>query len=204
MKGYKIIFLIKSDTIILDNYTIKDIPGSSGRLDVISRCIISALLNGKGFDMNYIIWVFFKRYKTLKFDPFDLDYKEFPKNELLLSDYIVKLLKAEDSADLNRDHNPLKSILVENTSFLEALKELKKENKSNIFVLKESGKKFLDVFSTQLLKKELYIIIGNQAEDFINSEAFLNLNFPELSLGAKSYLASQVIRLIKLNINLFL
>ena len=148
--------------------------------------------------------MFFKRYKTLKFDPFDLDYEEFPKNELLLSDYIVKLLKAEDSADLNRDHNPLKSILVENTSFLEALKELKKENKSNIFVLKESGKKFLDVFSTQLLKKELYIIIGNQAEDFINSEAFLNLNFPELSLGTKSYLASQVIRLIKLNINLFL
>ncbi|MFO7795271.1 MAG: hypothetical protein ACQERB_02755 [Promethearchaeati archaeon] len=204
MKDYKIIFLIKSDTVNLNNYTIKDIPGSSGRLDVIARCILSALLNEKGFDINYKIWIFFKRYGALKFDPLDLNYEDFPKNELLLSEYIVKLLKTTDTAAVIKEYNPLSPILVENISLIEFLKQRKKENRNNIFVLRESGRKFLDVFSPQSLKKEVYIIIGSQTEDFINSEAFLNLNFPEVSLGVKSYLASQVIRLIKLNINHFL
>ncbi|TFF63532.1 MAG: tRNA (pseudouridine(54)-N(1))-methyltransferase TrmY, partial [Promethearchaeota archaeon] len=40
----KLIFFIKSESVNLKNYTIKDIPGSSGRLDVISRCLLSGLL----------------------------------------------------------------------------------------------------------------------------------------------------------------
>ncbi len=45
-----LIFFIKSATVDLKNYTIKDIPGSSGRLDVISRCILAAILSNNNFE----------------------------------------------------------------------------------------------------------------------------------------------------------
>ena len=85
-------FLIKSTTVSLNNYTIKDIPGSSGRLDVISRCILAALLDKDYFDLRVNIWVFLDNYGTLVFDPQAFDYDTFPKNELRFSDCLVDLL----------------------------------------------------------------------------------------------------------------
>jgi len=204
LKNRDIIFVIKSDTVNLDNYTIKDVPGSSGRLDVISRCILSALLNNNKFDLNCKIWVFLKGYNTLKFDPSDLIYSKFPKNELLLADYIVKLLQLKNNDPNDERGNPLISSLTENITIMEYLKRIKKTNKDNIFVLKEEGKDFFNGISQGSNQNKLYFIIGNQCEDFINSKEFLQFNFSEVSLGKTSYLASQVVRLIKLNINYFL
>ena len=76
-----IIFLIKSETVNIDNYTIKDIPGSSGRLDVISRCILSSLIDNDKFDDNVQIWIFFNTYGTFIFNTTNLSFSEFPKNE---------------------------------------------------------------------------------------------------------------------------
>jgi len=45
-----IVFFIKSASVDLSKYTIKDLPGSSGRLDVTVRCILAALLNNVGFE----------------------------------------------------------------------------------------------------------------------------------------------------------
>ena len=76
-----IIFFIKSKTVNIDKYNIKDIPGSSGRLDVISRCILSAILNNNDFERKTQIWVFLDLYSTFIFNPESFDYKIFPKNE---------------------------------------------------------------------------------------------------------------------------
>ncbi|TXT62594.1 MAG: putative tRNA (pseudouridine(54)-N(1))-methyltransferase [Promethearchaeota archaeon] len=200
MKNYSITFLIKSDTVNLDHYTIKDIPGSSGRLDVISRCILSALLNENGFDNNSQIWVYFKNYKNLQFDPHKLNYEGFPKTELLLSDYIVNLLKSRENCENKPYENSIDSIGEGDSSILETLRYINRKKKRNLYVLKETGSPFSKAIEELTSISDLYFIIGNQCEDFINSEAFLNLNIPELSLGTKSYLASQVVRLVKLNI----
>ena len=61
-------FFIKSPTVNLNNYTIKDIPGSSGRLDVISRCILAAILSEGDFEVNVKIWVFLDNYGTYVFE----------------------------------------------------------------------------------------------------------------------------------------
>jgi len=192
---------MKSDTVNLDNYTIKDIPGSSGRLDVVSRCILAALLNKKNFDENMQFIIFFKKYGTYKFDPVYLNYSTFPKDELLLSDLLCKLIK---NFDINKEfRNPLNPIKKKNISLLRSLKELQKKGK-NIFLLKESGLPFSKLIDKIKLNKELYLIIGNQSEDFINSFEFLELNIPEISLGTKSLLASTVIRLLKIKLVFFL
>ena len=46
--------------------------------------------------------------------------------------------------------------------------------------------------------QKIVFIIGAQEDYCINSEELLKLNLPNFSLGSQSYLASSIIRLIKL------
>ncbi|MFW9772678.1 MAG: hypothetical protein ACFFEO_11035, partial [Candidatus Thorarchaeota archaeon] len=89
----QIFFFIKSRSVDITHYTIKDIPGSSGRLDVISRCILAAILNENGFKNNIQVWVFLENYGTYIFQPKALDFYLFPKSEILLTDYFVDIIK---------------------------------------------------------------------------------------------------------------
>ena len=194
----KLIFFIKSETVDISNYTIKNIPGSSGRLDVISRCILAALFNGKGFDRKVEIWVFLKDYGTFIFNPEDLQYKDFPKNELMLTDYFVSFLHALDSTE-KLNNNPLNSIKASKMSMTKAIENFKKKNIC-IFVLKETGKDFLELKSKLPTNKDILFIIGSQEDKFLSSSELLRLNLPSISIGSQSYLASSVIRLLKLHI----
>lgn len=191
-----LIFFIKSATVNLQNYTIKDIPGSSGRLDVISRCILAAILSNNNFEKKVEIWVFLDNYGTYIFNPESLDYTNFPKNELLLTDYFVNFLqKLKAKEKLNQ--NPLNSIKISKLSIIEAIKKSHQMNYC-IFVLKEDGKDFFKLKNIIQEKDNVIFIIGSQEGKFINSKELQALNLPYLSLGTQSYLASSVIRLIKL------
>jgi tRNA (pseudouridine54-N1)-methyltransferase len=191
-------FFIKSATVSLDNYTIKDIPGSSGRLDVISRCILAALLKKDYFDLTVKIWVFLDNYGTLVFDPQAFNYEIFPKNELrftnCLVDLLLKKLKKEDIID-----NPLRSVQKSGMSIIEAIKKFQKLN-YNQFILKEDGKDFFEFRFKIEEMNDILFIIGSQEDDFLDSDALLALKIPTISFGTSSYLASSVIRLLKLHI----
>ncbi|MBY8989130.1 MAG: hypothetical protein KGD58_00090 [Candidatus Lokiarchaeota archaeon] len=194
-------FLIKSTTVSLNNYTIKDIPGSSGRLDVISRCILAALLDKDYFDLRVNIWVFLDNYGTLVFDPQAFDYDTFPKNELRFSDCLVDLLlkKKKKEELLN---NPLRSIQHSRMSIIDLIKKFQKLNYSQ-FILKEDGKNFFEHSVDIKEKDNVVFIIGSQEDDFLDSKALLALNIPTISIGNQSYLASSVIRLLKLHLMAF-
>lgn len=193
-----LIFFIKSGTVNLDNYTIKDIPGSSGRLDVISRCVLAAIISTGDFEKKIQIWVFLDNYGTFIFNPELLDYRNFPKTELMLTDHFVTfLLKSNLGEEPN--HNPLNSITTSNMSIIEAIKKFQKTNYS-IFALKEVGNDFFKVKSKIQEKREILFIIGSQEDEFLNSKELLALKIPTISIGNQSYLASSVIRLLKLHI----
>ncbi|MFW9821345.1 MAG: hypothetical protein ACFFE4_00325 [Candidatus Thorarchaeota archaeon] len=189
-------FFIRSQTINLDNYTIKDIPGSSGRLDVISRCILAALLGKDGFEKNVGIWVFLDNYGTYIFNS-NLNYENFPKNELMLTDHLVKFLRANSIETMNQ--NPFKSVKSLNISIVDALKWCQFLGLS-IFVLKEGGKDFLQLKNDIIRNKNIIFIIGSQEDEFLDSKEFLALKLPIISMGTQSYLASSVIRLLKLHL----
>ncbi|HEC37541.1 hypothetical protein LCGC14_1464650 [marine sediment metagenome] len=193
----KLIFFIKSETVDISKYTIKNIPGSSGRLDVISRCILSALLNEKGFDRRVEIWIFLKNYGTFIFNPEDLQYQNFPKTELMLTDYFVSFLHTQESKEI-LNNNPLNSIKSSKMSIIKAIENFKNKNIC-IFVLKETGKDFLMLKSKLTSDKNILFIIGSQEDKFLNSSELLRLNLPIISIGDQSYLASSVIRLLKLH-----
>ena len=193
-----IIFFIKSKTVNIDKYNIKDIPGSSGRLDVISRCIISAILNNNDFERKTQIWVFLDRYGTFIFNTEFFDYKIFPKNEILFTEYFVEFLqKYRTDEDLKL--NPLHKIKCSNLNIVEAINHFKNLN-YDLFVLHEHGQDFFEILNNLQEKENIIFIIGSQEDDFINSKELLSLKIPKISLGNQSYLASSVIRLLKLHI----
>ncbi|MFX1259345.1 MAG: hypothetical protein ACFFAN_15935 [Promethearchaeota archaeon] len=188
-----LIFFIKSASVDLSKYTIKDPQGSSGRIDVISRCILSALLRDNCFEENVQIWVFLDKYGTFIFKSDLLNYLTFPKNEIMLTDYFVKLI-------LNKKlENPLNSVIKSEEGIIEFLKKFIKSD-YEIFILSETGQNFSKHSEKLNSKKDLLFVIGNQSGAFLESKELLALNLPMLSLGTQSYLASSVIRLIKLHV----
>lgn len=193
-----IIFFIKSTTVNLNNYTIKDIPGSSGRLDVISRCVLAALLHNNKFEMRVKIWVFLDNFGTLIFDPQLFNSNNFPKNELRFTDCLVDfLVKKNTSKELIG--NPLRSIQMSRLNIMEAIKKFHKLNYTQ-YILKENGTDFFKIRYDIKEKNNVIFIIGSQEDNFLDSKALLVLNIPTLSIGTHSYLASSVIRLLKLHI----
>lgn len=192
----KIIFFIESTTINLEKYTIKDIPGSSGRLDVISRCILAALLRKDKFDHDVKVWAFLGKFGTLIFDPLQLNYETFPKTEILLTDYIVSLIKGISIPERNNfDLN----VQISQVSLSKALDKFMGEN-YECYILDETGNDFFKELSELCLKPQLLFIIGDQSGNLITSTELLRFNFHRLSLGRISYLASSVIRIIKMNL----
>ena len=195
-----LIIFIKSSTVDISNYYIKDIQGTSGRLDVISRCVLSALTNDNKLEKNIQIWAFLDKYGTFVFDSNTFNNDIFTKNEILLTDYFVDFIK---KGNKKFTVNPLDSIKCSNLDIFEAIKKFIKK-KYQIFVLNESGIGFNKIFMAMNPKRNLLFIVGDQSGELINSKKLKELKLTNLSLGNRSYLASSTIRLIKMNLSLLI
>ena len=197
-----LIFFIKSTTVDISNYYIKDIQGTSGRLDVISRCILSAITSDNKLEKDIQIWAFLDKYGTFIFDSNTFNNDIFPKNEILLTDYFVDFI-SHKKGNKKYNVNPLDSIKSSNSDIFEAIKKFINK-KYQIFVLNESGAGFSKIFMDLSPKKNLLFIVGDQSGELINSKELKELKLTNLSLGNRSYLASSTIRLIKLNLSLLI
>jgi len=197
-----LIFFINSATVNIRKYTIKDIPGSSGRLDVISRCILSAIINENNLEENVQIWVFLDEYGTFVFDSDLFNDGSFPKNEILLTDFFVEFIKKTKKGE-QYPETPLDSIKYSKLDIFDAIKNFV-EKKYKIFALNEDGRDFKEVFEELNSKDNLLFILGDQSGDLLNDKELKKLNLVDVSLGNRSYLASSTIRLIKMNLQLFI
>ena len=195
-----LVFFIKSSTVTISKYNIKDIPGTSGRLDVISRCILSAILNGNDLEKNVQIWIFLEKYGTFVFDSDLFTNESFPKNEILLTDFFVEFIKKTKKGE-KYPETPLDSIKYSKLDIFDAIKNFVKK-KYRIFVLNENGIDFRMVFEEMNSKDNLLFILGDQSGDLLNNKELKKFNLVNLSLGSRSYLASSTIRLIKMNLQL--
>ena len=196
-----IVFFIRSRTVNIENYTIKNIPGSSGRLDVISRAILAALINNNELEDKIKIGVFLDHnYGVYIFDSGKFSSDSFPLNEISLTDYFVKFIRNKGNRKL-LEVNPLNSIeFVETEIFKEIKRYIRKKYK--VYVLDEMGEPFQQEFKRITLDDNLLFIVGDQSGDLLASEELKRMNIINISLGKQSYLASSVIRLIKLNLQL--
>ena len=197
-----LIFFIKSGTVDISKYTIKDIPGSSGRLDVISRCVLSALTTDTDLEENIQIWVFLDKYGTFVFDSYLFNDEAFPKNEILLTDFFVEFIKKTKKREMYTE-TPLDSIKYSKLDIFDAIKNFI-EKKYKIYVLEENGIGFKEIFEELNSKDNLLFIIGDQSGELLKNNELKKLNLVDISLGDRSYLASSTIRLIKINLQLLI
>jgi tRNA (pseudouridine54-N1)-methyltransferase len=195
-----LIFFVKSETVDISKYSIKDIPGSSGRLDVISRCILSALTLRNKLEKNIQLWVFLDKYGTYIFNSNSFNNERFPKNEILLTDFFVDFIKKKKKHEGYLE-TPLDSIECSDLGIFDAIKNYTKKN-YKIYLLNENGIDFKKVFEELSSKDNLLFILGDQTGDLLNDKELKELNLTNLSLGNRSYLASSTIRLIKMNLHL--
>ena len=182
-----LIFFIKSSTVDVDNYYIKDIQGTSGRLDVISRCVLAAILGNNKFEKDIQMYLFLDRYGTFILDPKNFDFDTFPKNETLFTDYFVDLLQ-KGNTPKNHQLNPLSPVKTSKISMIEAIEYFQNLN-YNIFILKEGGSDFLALRKTILKMDNLLFILGSQEDEFLDSKELLKLKIQKISIGNKSYLS---------------
>ncbi len=195
-----LIYFIESETVDISKYTIKDIPGSSGRLDVISRCVLSALTLNNKLEKGVQIWIFLAKYGTFIFDSDLFNDELFPKNEILLTDFFVDFIKKKKKHESYLE-NPLNSIKCSDLGIFDAIKNYTKKN-YKVYLLNENGIDFKKVFKELSSKDNLLFILGDQTGDLLNDKELKELNLTNLSLGNRSYLASSTIRLIKMNLHL--
>jgi len=195
-----LIFFVKSATVDISKYSIKDIPGSSGRFDVISRCILSALTLRNKLEKNIQIWVFLDKYGTYIFNSNSFNNERFPKNEILLTDFFVDFIKKKKKHEGYLE-TPLNSIICSDLGIFDAIKNYTKKN-YKVYLLNENGIDFKKVFKELSSKDNLLFILGDQTGDLLNDKELKELNLTNLSLGNRSYLASSTIRLIKMNLHL--
>ena len=147
------------------------------------------------------IWIFLDNYGTYIFDSNYLDNEQFPKNEILLTDSIVSLIR-----NWNQTENypkTLTSVKYSEISIFDAIRKLIKK-KYKIYVLNESGLDFRKEFRKLNSKDNLLFIIGDQSGDLLVNDELKKMNLTNLSLGNRSYLASSAIRLIKINMQLLI
>ncbi len=197
-----LIYFIESATVDISKYTIKDIPGSSGRLDVISRCVLSALTLNYKLEKGVQIWIFLDKYGTFIFDADLFNDEAFPKNELLLTDFFVEFIKKTNKGE-KYPETPLDSIKYSKLDIFDAITNFV-EKKYKIYVLNENGMDFKEVFEELNSKDNLLFILGDQSGDLLNNKELKKLNLVDISLGNRSYLASSTIRLIKINLELLI
>ena len=191
-----LIFIIHSETVNLERSTIKDLPGSSGRIDVLCRCILAALYRNYEFEENIQIWVFIDKYGTFIFNSENLN-RNFPKNEILLAKYFIDYILHGNNNEAN--DNPLNSIKTTEISIFEAIEEFI-NNGFEVFILNEAGEDFAKFMAKNHRNKDHVFIIGDQTGNFMDKKELMRLNLTNLSLGEQSYLASSVIRLIKIGL----
>jgi len=194
------VFFIKSATVDISKYTIKDIPGSSGRLDVISRCILSALTLNNKLEKDVQIWVFLDKYGTFIFDSDLFNDELFPKNEILLTDFFVEFIK-KSLIQERYPETPLDSIKYSKLDIFDAIKNFV-EKKYKVYVLNENGVDFKEAFEELNSINNLLFILGDQSGDLLDRKELKDMNLINLSLGDRSYLASSTIRLIKMHLDL--
>ena len=194
------VFFIKSATVDISKYTIKDIPGSSGRLDVISRCVLSALTLNNKLEKEVQIWVFLDKYGTFIFESDLFNDELFPKNEILLTDFFVEFIK-KSLIQERYPETPLDSIKYSKLDIFDAIKNFV-EKKYKVYVLNEKGIDFKEAFEELNSMDNLLFILGDQSGDLLDKKELKDMNLINLSLGDRSYLASSTIRLIKMHLDL--
>jgi len=191
----KRIFILKASTARTDNkFTIKDLPGTSGRLDVVCRCILSSLLLSEDHRVDTIFYAVLEGppRPSITVEVNGEKIEELPRDELKVALILKGLLDPEKTPDI------VSGFKLMNKGFQDIVEE--KLCESETYFLHRAGKSINEVLSgfLNLKRPQLTFILGDHIGLNQNDIKYLvERGIKPISLGPKEYLGSHCISLIQ-------
>ncbi|MDV0444639.1 putative pseudouridine methyltransferase [Methanimicrococcus sp. At1] len=178
--------------------SLNDLPGSAGRMDVLCRCVTSALFISFGMRRDINVWLILKGEpgpsKIVRFNGETM--RSLNPDERSSGSLIQKALLI-DASDAEKQSTPGVFVRYGN---LEQLLQNFSENGRPLFYLKEDGKDVLEMTQTPetaaLLENGVYILGDNQGVFEEDEKTIEDANASKISVGPISLLSSQCVTLI--------
>lgn len=174
------------------DFTLKDLPGSGGRMDLNARCIISALWVSRDIRRDTRIIISLDGPEdpplAIAFDGKNL--KRVTPDERNISIWIKKALKRSEEIEGDEWLETHEGIYLARKSFQDLIRENKERS---FYILHESGK---DVRSVEV-EEDPFFVLGDHIGLPKKEEEFVErYDSEKISLGPESYFTTQSITLV--------
>lgn len=185
------------------SFLIRDVPGTSGRLDVVCRVLLSTFRAVPELCSNLQFFAVLGGPPTppLQLQVKDVAPKALPESELACS-IILKTLLYQFGKSEQTHHKNWPEFSLSKKGFAETLKE-EAPAESHIFYLIERGKPLEEIPVS--FEQPMLIVLGDDKglpKD--HEEILYQYKVQEVSVGTRSLLGSQVISLLLLNLARYL
>ncbi len=185
------------------DFSLKDLPGTSGRIDLLCRSLNSAFLLSHGFRKNIRVWLNLNGPpnppKTIRFEGSEIKPKTINPDEISLAKIIIKALKVgEGIKEPAKEYPVLPGVYVSNLRFEDIIRRTIKN--SALYYLHEEGKPIERIN----FKGNVAFVLGDHEGLAREDEAFLEGIAEKVSVGKKSYLTSHVIAYVNIFLDNFL
>lgn len=176
---------------------LNDLPGSAGRMDVLCRCVTSALFISFGMRRDVNVWLVLKGEpgpdKIIRFNGETM--RSLNPDERSSGSLIQKALLI-DASEMEKQSTP--GVFVRYGNLAQLLNAFTEE-KRPLFYLKEDGEDISEKIQTDsavLLENGVYILGDNQGVFEEDEKTIENAAASKISVGPMSLLSSQCVTLI--------
>ncbi|ANF23469.1 tRNA (pseudouridine(54)-N(1))-methyltransferase TrmY [Thermococcus piezophilus] len=179
------------------DFKLRDLPGTSGRIDLLCRVLNSAFLLSYSFRKNVRVWLSLygppNPPKAIRFEGQEMKPKTLNPDELSTAKLIIKALKVgETLREPSKEVQVLPGIYVSNMTFEDIVRRTLKS--STLYYLHEEGRPIGRVNFSQ----NVAFILGDHEGLTPEDETFLEGIAEKVSIGRKSYLASHVVAYVNI------
>ena len=179
-----------SKAVTSPEFNLNDLPGSGGRMDLVCRCISSALWVSNDLRRDTRIFITFEGPtnppKTIVFDGYSL--KGVNPDERNIASHIKKALRIGLNLQLNQEIEVSPGIKIAKRSFESIIKE--KSKKMQLLYLHPEGKDIKDI----KIERDVAFILGDHVGIPKKTERLIErVKAERVSLGKRVYLASHAI-----------
>ena len=179
------------------DFSLKDLPGTSGRIDLLCRVLNSAFLLSHGFRKNVRVWLSLygppNPPKAIRFEGQEMRPKTLNPDELSTAKLIMKALKAgEGLREPSKELMVLPGVYVSNLTFEDIVRRTVKG--SSLYYLHEEGTPIGEIS----FSRNVAFVLGDHEGLSSEDEGFLEGIAKKVSVGKKSYLASHVVAYVNI------
>ncbi|MCX8103425.1 MAG: tRNA (pseudouridine(54)-N(1))-methyltransferase TrmY [Candidatus Bipolaricaulota bacterium] len=171
------------------DFSLNDLPGSAGRLDVLCRCVTAAFCLSHGIRRDVIVYLVLQNQIVVRFDGSRL--KHLNPDERSTAALIQKALKAfSESEHRDRERESTPGIFIAAGGLSDALERVTRAGLT-VYWLHEQGS---SIRQAELHPRAAFVLSDHL--EFLPEEAALLERFPRLSLGPLSLHADHCIVIV--------